>query len=310
MMIGQLAASSGLSVRTLRFYADAGVLPAQGRTAAGYRSYGPDAVARARLIRTLRELGVGLDDIKRVLAAETSLTEVAADHLRALDAQIRVLRLQRAVLRAFIESADGGSADIGSTDSEELQRMTELTNLTAHQRRRIVDDYLDAVFGENPSPVADRLAMGIPELPDDPTPEQVAAWVEVAELLRDPDFIATSRRMAERALAEGPEPDMAQFAVGQAVGELAGPAARAGVDPGSPDALAVVERIEAVGPTPPEDRARAADRIDAFSDRRVGRYWTLVGIINGWAPDQAPTDILDTWQWYARALRAHAAGSA
>jgi len=296
MMIGQLAASTGLSVRTLRFYADAGVLPAQARAASGYRLFGPDAVPRARLIRTLRELGIGLDDIKRVLSAETSLDEVATAHVCALDAQIRVLRLQCAVLRAFI----------GSTDPEELHQMTNLTNLTADERRRIIDDYLDAVFGDNPSMVADKLAMGAPELPDDPTPDQVAAWVEIVGLLRDPDFIATSRRMAERARAEGPEPDPTQFEVSKAVGALAGPAARAGIDPASGEALAVVERLEALGPASAEDRTRAADRIEAFSDRRVGRYWTLVGIINGWAPDQAPTDVVDAWEWYAQALRAHA----
>ncbi len=295
MLIGQLAASTGLSVRTLRFYADAGVLPAEGRSASGYRLFGPDAVARARLVRTLRELGVGLDDIRRVLGADASLAEVAAEHVRALDAQIRVLRLQRAVLRAFT----------GSTDPEELGRMTDLTNQTAEERRRIVDGYLHAVFGDSPSAVADKLAMGAPELPEDPTPEQVVAWVEIAELLRDPDFIATSRRMAERARAEGPEPDVARFDVGKAVGEIAGPAARAGVDPASPEALAVVERLEALSPTPSEDRTDVADRINAFTDRRIGRYWTLVGIINGWAPAQAPTDIIDTWEWYARALRAH-----
>ncbi|MCM3883495.1 MerR family transcriptional regulator [Frankia sp. R82] len=296
MMIGQLAASTGLSVRTLRFYADAGVLPAEGRTASGYRVFGPDAVARARLVRTLRELGVGLDDIRRVLGAEASLQDVAAEHIRALDAQIRLLRLQRAVLRAFV----------GSTSPEELKRMTDLTTLTAEQRRRIVDDYLDAVFGDSPDAVAARMSMGAPDLPDDPTPEQVAAWVEIAELLRDPDFIATSRRMAQRARAEGPQPDVAQFEVGKAVGTLAGPAARAGVDPASPEALTIVEHLEALGPTPPEERTQVADRIDAFTDRRIGRYWTLVGIVNGWAPHQAPDDIIDAWEWYARALRAHA----
>ncbi|MCK9922690.1 MerR family transcriptional regulator [Frankia sp. AgPm24] len=295
-MIGQLAASTGLSVRTLRFYADAGVLPAKGRSPAGYRLYGPDAVARARLVRTLRELGVGLDDIRRVLGAEASLQDIAARHAQALDAQIRLLRLQRAVLRAFV----------GSTDPEELERMTDLTTLTAEQRRRIVDDYLDAVFGDDPDTVADRLSMGAPDLPDDPTPEQIAAWVEVAELLRDPDFIASSRRMAQRARAEGPQPDVARFEVGKAVGTLAGPAARAGADPASAQARAIVERLEALGPTPAEDRNRVADRIEAFTDRRIGRYWTLVAVINGWEPSQAPDDIIDVWEWYARALRAHA----
>lgn len=261
MVIGQLAASSGLSVRTLRFYADAGVLPEAGRTQSGYRIFGPEAVARARLVRTLRELGVGLDDIKRVLAAEVSLVDVATEHVRALDTQIRVLSIQRAVLRTFI----------GSTDPEELERMTDLTTLTADERRRIVDNYLDAVFGNDPSGVADKLRMGTPELPENPTPDQVAAWVEVAELMRDPDFVASSRAMAQRALVEGPEPDVAQFAVGKAVGEFAGPAARAGVDPASSAALAIVERLEAFSAKPAEDRLRVAERIEAFTDRRVGR---------------------------------------
>ena len=269
MMIGQLASRTGLSVRTLRFYADAGVLPENGRSAGGYRLFGPDAVARGRLIRTLRELGVGLDDIKRVLAAEVSLADVAAEHARALDAQIRLLRLQQAALRALACSAD----------SEELQLMTDLT---------------------------DKLRMGIPELPDDPTPEQGTAWVELAALLRDPDFVASSRRMAQRALAEGPAPDPDQFQVSQAVGEIAGPAARAGIAPASPEALTVVERLEALGPQPPEARAVAAERIEAFTDRRVGRYWTLVGVINGWQPSQAPADVTDAWEWYGQALRAHA----
>ena len=296
MRIGEVAAASGLPVRTVRFYADEGLLPEASRTDAGYRRFAPDAVARARLLRTLRELGVGLDDMKRVLAAEASLVDVATEHERALDAQIRVLRLQRAVLRAYLKSTDPG----------DLERMTELATLTAEQRRRIVDDYLDAVFGDEPGAVADKMRMGTPELPDDPSAEQVAAWVEIAELLRDADFIASSRRMAQQALAEGPEPDVAQFEVGKAVGEIAGPAARAGIDPASAEGRGVVEQIEARSTKPPEERAHVADRIEAFADRRVGRYWTLVGIVNGWAPSSAPEDIVDTWAWYARALRAHA----
>jgi DNA-binding transcriptional MerR regulator len=283
-------------VRTLRFYADEGLLPVTARTAAGYRTFGSDAVARARLIRTLRELGVGLDGIRRVQNSEASLIDVATQHARALDAHIRLLRLQQAVLRVFIQS----------NEPKELELMSGLTTLTADERRRIVDDYLDAVFGDDPHAVAEKLRMGAPELPDDPTSDQVAAWVELVQLFRDPDFVESSRRMAQRALAEGPEPDIAQFEVGRAVGELAGPAMRAGLDPDSSDALAIVERLEALGPTPREDRATVADRIEAFTDRRVGRYWTLVGIINGWEPSQAPEDIIDSWEWYARALRAHA----
>jgi len=298
MTIGQLAARTGLSVRTLRFYADAGVLPEATRSAAGYRLFAPESVPRARLVRTLRELGVGLDDVKRVLAAEASVAEVAAAHARALDAQIRRLRLQRAVLGAVARS----------TDPQELERMTDLTTITAAERRRIVDNYLDAVFGDYDSAVVDRLRIGAPELPEEPTADQVAAWVELAELLRDPDYITASRRMAQRARAEGPQPDVTQFEVSKAVGEHAGAAASAGVDPRSREALAVVERLEAMAPGEPEDRAKVAERIQAFTDRRVARYWTLVGIVNGWPQTQTPTPeyLVGAWEWYAHALRAHA----
>jgi DNA-binding transcriptional MerR regulator len=154
MTIGQLAARSGLSVRRLRFYADVGVFGEVGRSESGYRLFGPDAVARARLVRTLRELGLGLDDVKRVLVAEASLADVAAAHARTLDAQIRTLRLQRAVLSAIARS----------TNAEELERMTDLTLLTAEQRRRILEDNLDAVFGDQSSPRDRQAAHGRPRV--------------------------------------------------------------------------------------------------------------------------------------------------
>jgi len=298
MTIGQLAKRSGLSVRTLRFYADSGVLPEAGRTDSGYRLFAEGAVARARLIRALRELGVGLEDVKRVLASEATLAEVAAAHAAVIDAQIRALRLQRAVLRAVAHS----------TDETELELMTDLTTLTAGERRRILDDYLDAVFGDQQSAVAERMRVGAPELPDDPTPDQVAAWVELAELLRDPDFVASSRRMVEHAPQETPGPDPSRFELSKAIGEQAGAAVSAGVAPDSDEALAVIERLEQLTAGEPEERLAAAERIETFNDRSVARYWALVAIVNGWPTrrQQGVEQLHDAWEWYARALRRHA----
>lgn len=66
--------------------------------------------------------------------------------------------------------------------------------------------------------------------------------------------------------------------------------------------------LEAITGGPTDDRADAAERIEAFTDRRVARYWTLVGIVNNWPQAQTPAtnDLIDAWEWYARALRAHA----
>ena len=64
LSIGELASRTGLPVRTIRFYSDAGVVPPADRTEAGYRLYGPDALARLGLVRTLRDLGVDLATIR------------------------------------------------------------------------------------------------------------------------------------------------------------------------------------------------------------------------------------------------------
>lgn len=58
--IGELSRRTGLTVKTIRFYSDRGIVPPTDRSPAGYRLYGPDALARLDLVRTLRELGARL----------------------------------------------------------------------------------------------------------------------------------------------------------------------------------------------------------------------------------------------------------
>ncbi|ARF53287.1 MerR family DNA-binding protein [Streptomyces gilvosporeus] len=55
------------------------------------------------LVRTLRELGAGLDEIKSVLSSKTTLHELATAQLALLDQQIRLLHTRRAVLRAVVQ---------------------------------------------------------------------------------------------------------------------------------------------------------------------------------------------------------------
>ena len=76
-----------------------------------------------------------------------------------------------------------------------------------------------------------RLRGGLPELPDEPTPGQVEAWVELAELVRDPDFRARIREMAEAGAAErerGEAPDGEAMHTAAALVAERGGAARRG----------------------------------------------------------------------------------
>ncbi|MDQ4118939.1 MAG: MerR family transcriptional regulator, partial [Actinomycetota bacterium] len=83
LTIGQLARRTGVPVRTIRFWSDEGLVPPSDRSAAGYRRYDAVAVARLDLVRTLRDLGMGHDDVREVLARRRGVDEVASAHVRA-----------------------------------------------------------------------------------------------------------------------------------------------------------------------------------------------------------------------------------
>src|SRR5262245_8101576 len=100
--IGELARLAGLSVETVRYYSELGLMASR-RTAAGHRRYDADAVARLELIRTLRALDVDLPTVRAVLEHERTLGEVLTAHAEAVAVQIRTLRLRHAVLSIAAE---------------------------------------------------------------------------------------------------------------------------------------------------------------------------------------------------------------
>ncbi|MFE2428101.1 MerR family transcriptional regulator [Streptomyces sp. NPDC059373] len=66
MRIGQAAAAAGLTPRALRYYEERGLLETR-RTSAGYREYGPEDVARLRVVRELLEAGLTIADVRAIV---------------------------------------------------------------------------------------------------------------------------------------------------------------------------------------------------------------------------------------------------
>ncbi|WP_169947956.1 MerR family transcriptional regulator [Microbispora sp. H11081] len=295
--IGELARRTGLTVKAVRFYSDRGIVPPTGRSPAGYRLYDTGAVARLALVRTLRDLGLGLPTIRKVVDGELSLDQVAAAHAEALAVQIRVLRLRRAVSTAV--------ARRGSTP-EETDLMHRLARLTEDERRRLTGDFLDSVFGGLDAGLAGIRRTMTPELPDDPEDEQIEAWIELAEMVRDPEFGRLTRRMAEQHLADrahvdGPRPDAVAI-----VRDQVAPALAAGVGSASPRADAIIATVTAryaalVGR--PDDtalRSRLLTVLETAADPRRQTYLRLLAVVNGWPPPHDPTPALT---WFTDALR-------
>ncbi|PDP89693.1 MerR family transcriptional regulator [Glycomyces fuscus] len=327
--IGDAARRSGLSVSAVRFYADAGVVEPTRLTEAGHRLYDVDTIARLELVRTLRELDTDLDEIRRLLEGGTTLHDLLTTHLEVVERQERTLRARRAVLRTLIRQG-------GTTAQADL--MHKLVSMTDEEREQVVDDFWNDV-GEGldvPDGFVDRLRTMRPVLPADPTAAQLEAWIELADLVRDPAFRDAVRTYLRdtystdvgRSIASPRFQDF-MYGSGAALIKEVLAAHRAGESPRSPRAQEAVTRfMEAAAGVSgtaltPEVRDRMADayrRIpeierqiaeeDAASEEPVyddthGRYLSLVEVVNGTAPEE------DTppYAWMAEAMRAPAADS-
>lgn len=299
--IGELSRRTGLSVRTIRFYSDSGVVAPTTRSPAGYRLYDLDALLRLELLRTLRELGMNLATIQRVLDRELSMAEVAAAHADAIDVQIRVLQLRKSVLRAVARRG---------ASPEETKLMHRLTQLSGDERRRLIDDFVEGTFGTVDADAA-AVAMvraATPDLPGDPSSEQVAAWVELAELVGDEDFRARMRRTA-RWQAAGRRLDIESDA-GEELMELTrrkvAAAMESGIDPLSDRAAPVIDDLihrfaEVFARTPDREfRDWMARQFEEAHDPQVDRYWRLVWIVNGW---KVVPNLIPVYPWLIQALR-------
>lgn len=87
--VGDVAALTGVTVRTLHYYEEIGLLVPAQRTATGYRRYGDDEVLRLHEIITWRGLGVPLDEIARVLDdPDHDPLETLRHHRRRLEAEV------------------------------------------------------------------------------------------------------------------------------------------------------------------------------------------------------------------------------
>ncbi len=192
--------------------------------------------------------------------------------------------------------------------------MNRLARLSAEERNRILSGFYDEVFGGlDIDPDFERRMRSVtPDLPDDPSAGQVEAWIELAELVADAGFRSRVREMAEghSAVRQAGGEVLPESARGfeMVVAEHAGAALATSVDPASPEAAAVLipilDALRGDQPDSPELRADTAARFEQGNDRRVERYWVLLGVINGWAPFPSMTQ---AFEWTLAALRAHPA---
>ena len=110
--VKDVARLSGVSVRTLHYYDEIGLLTPKDRTAAGYRLYDENDLMRLQQILIGRSLGLALEEIRK------SLDEDGFDYARALQQQ-RALLIQRlGQTHKMIAAIDSALTNLGEGQAE------------------------------------------------------------------------------------------------------------------------------------------------------------------------------------------------
>lgn len=119
LKVAAVARRTGVSVRTLHYYEEIGLLKPSRRTASGHRLYTPADIQRLQQIRSLRQLGLSLAAIGDCLAEErVDASKIIADHLTRIEEQRRALERLEAQLRKLASQLEqGGLGDARTTET-------------------------------------------------------------------------------------------------------------------------------------------------------------------------------------------------
>lgn len=189
--IGEVASRCGISARRVRFYSDAGLLPAGIRTEAGYRVYSDDDLVRLELICALRTAGATLAEIRAILEKRRSLKEALEIRLEIMERELRNQTALVAALRVAVRADEPAPSDIG--------RFTAMIDMSSTRRRETVEAFFDDVTAPvsfDPAWKEAMIGMVAPDLPADATARQLDAWISINNLMASPAFIAAMRAQA------------------------------------------------------------------------------------------------------------------
>jgi DNA-binding transcriptional MerR regulator len=114
LTIGDLARATDTKAVTIRYYEQAGLLPAPPRTTGNYRAYGGEHLRRLRFIRRCRDLGFTLDQVRDLLRLSSSedyacaeVDRITAEHLLAIETKVADLGRLASELRRIASQCSG-----------------------------------------------------------------------------------------------------------------------------------------------------------------------------------------------------------
>ena len=114
MNISDAAKKSELPVKTIRYYAEIGLVKETGRTASGYRTYDETAVKRLIFVRRSREFGFSISQTEELLTlysdekrSSAEVKAIAQKRLLEIETKQKELEILRKELSNLVQSCNG-----------------------------------------------------------------------------------------------------------------------------------------------------------------------------------------------------------
>lgn len=101
MNISTAAKASGLSVKTVRYYADIGLVQAPTRSNAGYRTYDDSALRKLVFVRRSREFGFSIEECRELLGLYQDENRTSAEVKRIASKRVAEIKIKLRELKAL-----------------------------------------------------------------------------------------------------------------------------------------------------------------------------------------------------------------
>lgn len=117
IQIGVMTERVGLSLRTVRYYEEMGLVKPTTRTKGGFRLYGPEQEERLRVLKAMKPLGFTLDEMRDLvqLLDDASRAKAGSRRALALGERLDALRQEIALRRANLLDQVEATTQISST---------------------------------------------------------------------------------------------------------------------------------------------------------------------------------------------------
>jgi Cu(I)-responsive transcriptional regulator len=114
MNIGEISKKAELPTKTVRYYADVGLVKPTGRSASGYRVYDDKALRKLIFVRRSRAMGFSIEECRKLLdlyedqtRASSDVRKIAKHHLVEIEAKLTELKKLQEELSMLVNTCSG-----------------------------------------------------------------------------------------------------------------------------------------------------------------------------------------------------------